>query len=193
MTKYKRNCNECGKYYEGQGKKYCSKCYTPWNLGIKSSTGNGFKGHHVTIENKLKNSKLHKGKIISEEQKEIHRRMWLDPLKNPFTGIRGKDHPLYGIIPKSCGNYRRYSYISPFQGEVFLKMLYELAYVKYLDSKNIPWYYEPEIFPVIVVPVIVPPVIATAEAACVASVSRPKLVRKVATVVGTIVPLPSKL
>jgi hypothetical protein len=125
-----------------------NKNYIPWNKGIKNSTGGGFKGHHATEHMKLIASKTHKGKIISEEQKELHRQLWLDPSINPMTGKKGKEHPLFGKIPKSCGHYRRYPYLSPFQGEIFLKMSYELAYAKYLDSINEPWYYEYKFFPI---------------------------------------------
>lgn len=40
MTLYKRNCNTCGNYYEGQGKYYCrKKCHnTSWNKGLTKET-----------------------------------------------------------------------------------------------------------------------------------------------------------
>jgi len=119
-----------------------------WNKGIKNSTGGGFKGHHATEKMKLIASKTHKGKTISEKQKELHRQLWLDPSINPITGKKGKDHPLYSKIPKSCGHYRRYPYLSPFQGLVYLKMSYELEYAIYLDENNISWYYEYKFFPI---------------------------------------------
>ena len=65
---YKRKCNRCGKYYEGQGKIYCSKSCAlkgnKWNKGkkfsykrkqkLKKITNNGrFKKGHKGIKSRL--------------------------------------------------------------------------------------------------------------------------------------------
>lgn len=49
--------------------------------------------------------------------------------------------------PKS-GFGKRYFFNSCFQGKICLRSSYEFAYAKYLDSKNIKWYYEFQTFDV---------------------------------------------
>ncbi|KKK61585.1 hypothetical protein LCGC14_3012870, partial [marine sediment metagenome] len=56
---YKRNCNNCGKYYEGRGKLYCG-------MVCKNRVDSPFKkGHKLGIGNK--GGSVHKGKIFIKE------------------------------------------------------------------------------------------------------------------------------
>jgi hypothetical protein len=47
-----------------------------------------------------------------------------------------------GVLPKNgyCGNGKYYN--SKYQGKVFLRSSYEIAYAKWLDVNNIMWFYE---------------------------------------------------
>ncbi len=119
---FKRNCNTCGKYYEGQGDKYCShKCCPPWNTGLK-----GFlKGILKSESHKKKIGDSQRGKIISEStklkmkksRKEFFR---LNPdatkgEKNGMCGRCGKLNPNWkgGITPlviqiRMCSKYNEW-------------------------------------------------------------------------------------
>jgi len=82
---------------------------------------------------------------------------------NPMFGLRGKDNPNFGrkcspetILKMSGKNSSRYGkpsahgkgcyYWNPFQGDVWLRSTWELAYAKYLDKKQISWFYEHKAF-----------------------------------------------
>lgn len=82
-------------------------------------------------EIKKKMSESKRGKSRSEEIK-------IKISKNSYR--RGKP-------PAPSSSYGHGSYYeSPLQGKIWLRSTYELAYAKYLDSKNILWYYEIETF-----------------------------------------------
>ncbi len=85
----------------------------------------GMKGRRHTKESNKKNSNSNKGRL----------------------GLRGKDNGMFGRTPSPLSNCgKRYYYKSPLQGMVYFRSSYELAYAKYLDSKNILWLYEMETF-----------------------------------------------
>ena len=72
MSIHKRNCNTCGKYYEGQGKFYCSiKCRnkflinkTSYKKGHLPTNGVFKKGHKLSQESI---NKMHKTKQINKK------------------------------------------------------------------------------------------------------------------------------
>ena len=92
---YKRKCNNCGKYYEGTGKKYCSSiCF------LKSPQS----PHYKLKSNLWKKSQ-------SESKKKLYRE---NPENNPnwkggrfkrdgYIYLRKPDHPFansYGYVPE---------------------------------------------------------------------------------------------
>jgi len=77
---------------------------------------------------RMKGNKLRSGQKASKETKDK---------------ITGKNSSNYGKpAPRGAGTCKKYLYKSQFQGVVSLFGSYELAYAKYLDSINEPWYYE---------------------------------------------------
>ena len=50
-----------------------------------------------------------------------------------------KKNPKAGGLREGSGRGRKFWYISPQAGKVFLRSTFELEYCKYLDSNNIPW------------------------------------------------------
>lgn len=129
-------------------------------------------GHHnILLECRLKNSKSHKGfKPTKETKSKISLKNsgekngmygkipWnkgippsqetKDKLSKKLKGYNsGKDSYRYGKPPaKGAGRGKGQYYNSPLQGKIYLRSSYELSYAKYLDSKNIFWYYEIETF-----------------------------------------------
>jgi hypothetical protein len=60
---------------------------------------------------------------------------------------RGKNNPHYGKLAAKGGGFGiRCDYGSPFQKTISFHSSYELAYAKYLDSIEEPWFYELETF-----------------------------------------------
>jgi len=50
---------------------------------------------------------------------------------------RGKNHPSFGVISHSKGSYYK---------KIWMRSSYEIAFVKWLDRKNIKWQYESKTF-----------------------------------------------
>lgn len=87
-------------------------------------------------EHKLKISKIHKGKIVSEETK-----------KQQSIRMFGSGNYMYGIPPSPKCSYGIHTYYqSPLQGQICFRSSYELKYAQYLDSQKILWMYEIETF-----------------------------------------------
>lgn len=116
-----------------------------WNKGIPNSTGNGFRGHHISEENKIKTSLVHSGKIETPETR-LKKSISHLGSKNVNYGKKGKLNHCFGKLPKSGGHGIRSYYDSPLQGQVCFRSSYELAYAKYLDSIHELWMYEMETF-----------------------------------------------
>jgi len=102
-------------------------------MSIKSSgKNNSMYGRHHSIETKEKMRISHIG--YKPHLNHHH-------TKETRNKISKKQK---GKIPNFSG--RGIYYNSPLQGEIYLRSSYEIAYAKYLDSKNILWMYEMETF-----------------------------------------------
>jgi len=95
-------------------------------------------------ENFIKNNPMKKTENIVKFSGENN------PMKRPEIAIKisGKGNGMYGRPPiRSKGCYYKGShYDSLYQGKIWLRSSYELAYAKYLDSINEIWYYEIKTF-----------------------------------------------
>lgn len=109
----------------------------------KAKLSNALKGDKSPVygiplsdETKRKLSEAHKGVYPSEETR-----------KKLSESKKGSKNINYGKLPPMNGTYAKGSwYESPFQGKVWLRSTWELAYVKYLDELKEPWFYEMETF-----------------------------------------------
>jgi len=90
-------------------------------------------------------------KKISERTSGKNHPMWgkhhtsetIEKIKNNRPDVSGKNNPMYGKpAPKGTGIGKGIHYASPYQGMIWLRSSYELAYAKYLDSINKDWLYE---------------------------------------------------
>jgi len=126
----------------------------PW---LGKTGNNSFRfGKQHTQESNQKNREKHLGKVCSEETREKIRvkRIGTHPSEITKQKLRdnqpdqsGKKSSRFGIPPSHRAGYGKgCHYNSPLQGKIYLRSSYELAYVKYLDSKNILWMYEMETF-----------------------------------------------
>lgn len=119
-----------------QAKKGCKA----WNKGYGDYIrGNKHPlwGKHHSEGTKLKISITNSGKRRSPNTE----------FKKGGKGKTGKSNGMYGkSAPRGSGWGKGSYYQSPLQGKVWLRSSYELAYVKYLDSKSILWLYEFEKF-----------------------------------------------
>lgn len=68
----------------------------------------------------------------------------IDAIRKTGFSLRGKKSSFYG----KCRHGQGVWYDQRPGVKVFLRSSYELAYVKYLDASNIPWEYEPKVFPI---------------------------------------------
>lgn len=60
---------------------------------------------------------------------------------------KGQDNAMFGITPAIESAYGKGTHFySPLQGEIYLRSTWEVAYAKYLDALNEPWFYELETF-----------------------------------------------
>lgn len=106
-------------------------------------------GKHHTKDSKEKNREKHLGKKTwnkgispSKETREKSSKSHLG--KKQLESTKLKLHIANkGRLP---GHSKGIYYDSPLQGKIWLRSTYELAYVKYLDSKKVLWYYEIETF-----------------------------------------------
>jgi len=92
---YKRHCNRCGEYYEGQGDKYCSKkCYgkSPISKETRKKLKEKRKGRRPGLGKKY-------GHISDEKRKKLREQKIGN--KNPSYGKRGQKsfHWKGGIRP----------------------------------------------------------------------------------------------
>lgn len=113
--------------------------------------GEFIKGHKLSKESinkmretKRKNKKIpwNKGLKMDDEfcKKASKRQKGIIPSKE---NRNKRSKSMIGRIPKNAGHKGIQShYNSPFQKQIRLRSSYELAYAKYLDSINEPWYYE---------------------------------------------------
>lgn len=95
-----------------------------------------FKGKHHTEESIKRMCNSHKG-CISPMKGKHH---------TEESKIKNSIHNKGRIPPISSSRGKRSYYDSPLQGNICFRSSYELAYAKYLDSKNILWMYEIETF-----------------------------------------------
>lgn len=101
-------------------------------------------GKPLPEKTKEKMSKSKKGKR-SNPDGEIKKGQHLSPSTEYKKGQvpSGKDSPYYGKAPSiKCNRSHGDWYKTPNQGIKFLRSQWEIKYAKYLDSQNIPWYYE---------------------------------------------------
>lgn len=88
-------------------------------------------GRKLSSEHKLKIGKGAIGRIKSKNER--------DKLSLSHMGSK---NPNYGKIFNKDGCGKGSYYNSPFQKIIWLRSSWEVAYAKYLDLKNIRWYYE---------------------------------------------------
>lgn len=115
------------------------------------------KGRLGTSCSEKTKQKLREKNLGKKKSKESKIKLSNSAKINPNYGMKNKKHSeeskqknrkshLIKPIPKNTGIGKGCYYNSPLQGKIWLRSSYELSYTKYLDSKNILWYYEIETF-----------------------------------------------
>lgn len=105
----------------------------PWNKGLTNVYSKD------TLEKMSKSSKgKPKSNLAKQHMKENH--YDCSGSNNPMFGIKG--HLKNVINSRGIRSY----YQSPYQGRIYLRSSYELAYAQYLDKNNKDWLYESIIF-----------------------------------------------
>lgn len=151
----------------------CYKGHTPWNKGkvnvysketlklmssvkIGKSSGNlGYK--HLSISKRMLENNPMKNKITRKKVSESIKKLWKNPNYKKIVSdaqkiiqnteeVKNKQHKSHIGKPTYIKSIKSCCYSSTFQGIVWLRSSYELAYAKYLDSINEPWFYELETF-----------------------------------------------
>jgi len=100
---YKRHCNTCGKYYEGQGDKYCShKCRIPWNRGLI-----GFrKGIPKSEQHKKKIGDANRNKIVSEKSRRQMSSSRKEFIRLNPDATSGENNGMFGMCGELNPNWR---------------------------------------------------------------------------------------
>lgn len=124
----------------------------------KGHTKGGTKFFTLEHREKLRQSQLGKKhtaeRRLNESKSQIKffkenptARLKLSEIKKEYFKKNPTANPWYGKVPQKETTYGKGShYASPYQGQVWLRSSYELAYAKYLDSIKEPWFYELETF-----------------------------------------------
>ena len=111
---YKRKCNNCGKYYEGYGKYFCSySCankISGFQKGNKLQIGNkNFLNHTHTKECKEKMGKFWKGKRIGKDNPNFrngkYQGVYTYYPNHPFASKRGYIKTSHLVAEKYLGRY----------------------------------------------------------------------------------------